>query len=62
MRLKLRASIDSPDKPASELLVGEFYVELPRRISQTVAASARIAAVVKDAADRIKEELEHGRD
>jgi len=62
MKLTLRAKINNEEQPDElPIVIGEFQVGLPENISKAVTKSTRIASLVMEAANRIKEELERGR-
>jgi len=61
MKLTLQARV-SDDKNADQpAIIGEVELDLPEKVSTVVAKSSRIASFILSAANRIKQELEHGR-
>jgi hypothetical protein len=62
MKLTLHARIANEKNPDElPLVIGEFQVDLPENISTAVAKSTRIASLIMNTANKIKQELEHGR-
>lgn len=62
MKLTLRASVSNEKEPDNlPLIIGQFQIDLPDKVSTAVAKSSHIASVIISAVNKIKEELQHGR-
>jgi hypothetical protein len=62
MKLTINGRIIDEKKPNEpSVIVGECQVDLPDNVSKVIVNSTRIVSLIMDTANKIKEELEHGR-